>query len=382
MRVTFLTEFYPTKLSANVRGGVEQRTLLLSQSLTPANQVSVIACREDDAAPKSLLGQVEVYRPGPKTSYRQAGGVLQRLRYAIGARNKVLTLSSDVIIVENFLGYAVALTLPSQLKKRCVLTYHDVWVGEWTRHVGFLSGILGEIIERLVLRSTWRLWIANSEITKGKLVARGISPDAIRVVYTGVDCRSYTEIQPEQFTRPTVTAVARLVAYKHLDDLIRAMPKVRLVVPNAQAVIIGSGPEEGKLNALIEQLGLRGHVTLRGFVEKHQDVLRAVKGSAVFCFPSAVEGMGLVSVEAMACGVPYVSSDIPPTREVTANGQGGILYPVGDIQALADGIIRVLQSPADRAQMSIAGLSRAQYFDWAHLLEQFRKILQDTIEHV
>ncbi len=375
MKILFLTEFYPTTLAADVRGGVEQRTLRLSQFLGNQHEVTVVAGREPGTPPSARLGQVDVQRPGPTTVYRQGGGLLARLRYAQAARQVVLRSEADVMFVENFLGYGIMLTVSDTLRRRCFITYHDVWVGEWVKHVGFVSGVLGEIVERLTLRRQWLRWLANSSVTKEKLIHYGVARDQIDLVYNGIDLAVYKAVAPEKFAQSTIVAVARLVKYKKLDDLLFAFQIVHQKFSSARLVMIGSGPEEIALKNLTEKLGLSSVVDWRGFVPRHEDVLAAIKGATVFSLPSAVEGFGIVTAEAMACGTPFVSSDIPPTREV-CEGQGGLLYSLGDRQALANGLLKYLENSAEAQAIGQQGLQRVARFDWAEIEEQLGQIVQ------
>ena len=106
---------------------------------------------------------------------------------------------------------------------------------------------------------------------------------------------------------------------------------------------MGSGPLKDKLATFIEKENAEDYVQLVGFVEKHEDVIKMIKRSHLFCLPSEVEGLGLVTIETMACGVPYVNSKIPPTLEATEGGKGGLLHEVGDTEQLAKNIIRLLE---------------------------------------
>ncbi|MBI2984443.1 MAG: glycosyltransferase family 4 protein [Candidatus Kerfeldbacteria bacterium] len=374
MKILFLTEFYPTTTEGDVRGGVELRTYMVSQGLAERHQVTVVAEREPETEFDSQIRKVHVVRPGPVSRYRQSGGLMNRLRYLLAARKYVLAQTPDILFAENFGGYTIALTLPKSWRVKTILTYHDVWIGEWVKNVGLVMGLIGEVVERMVLRREWKHYVANSEITKKELISHNIAEKNISVVHNGIDIEACAQIVPEKFDHPTIVSVGRLVKYKRLENLLRALVEVRQSVPEVRLVVIGSGPEEKRLKALADQLGVARQVEWRGFVTDYQSVLAAIKGATVFSLPSAVEGFGIVTLEAMACGTPYVSSDIPPTREVS-QGQGGILFPVGQVTALADGLTELLKNPAKRQQMGQSGKQRAQAYDWRALSRQLTSLV-------
>lgn len=375
MKIVFLTEFYPVSEQADVRGGVEMRTWQLSQRVGHHHQVTVMAVREKQTPAESRLGSVNVKRVGPVAVFRQGGGYIARLRYVWAASRIIRRQPADVIIAENFLGYVVAWLLPARLRAKTMLTYHDVWLGQWIKNVGLIFGLVGELVERIVIMRSWPMYIANSQATAEKLRQHSVPADKIQVLYNGIDYDHFQTIAPEQFPQATIVVVARLVGYKKIDDLLHAF-KIVLADRPVRLVVIGSGPDQQRLQKIAEELDIAGHVEWRLFVPNHDQVLAAIKGATVFCLPSAVEGMGIVTLEAMACGTPYVSSDIPPTREITANGQGGLLYPVGDISALAGLLEQMLDDEPTRHQCRAQGLAQAQKFDWAKISHQFERLLQ------
>ncbi|MEX0269959.1 glycosyltransferase [Leptolyngbyaceae cyanobacterium UHCC 1019] len=138
---------------------------------------------------------------------------------------------------------------------------------------------------------------------------------------------------------PVILGVGRLHAQKDFVTLIHAFKQVRQV-KSARLVILGTGPEEPKLKALICELGLENDVALPGFV---QNPYAYMAKAAVFVMSSAWEGLGNVLVEAMAVGTPVVSTNCKSgPAEILANGKYGALTPVGDSQAMATAILAVL----------------------------------------
>lgn len=148
---------------------------------------------------------------------------------------------------------------------------------------------------------------------------------------------------------PVILGVGRLYPQKDFPTLLRALAKVRQV-RSARLMILGDGPEEERLKALVRELGLENDVAMLGFVENPYAYMAQ---AAVFVLSSAWEGFGNVLVEALAVGTPVVSTncDSGPS-EILADGKYGFLTPVGDTEAMAEAILSVLSGNAKKVDSS------------------------------
>jgi glycosyltransferase involved in cell wall biosynthesis len=136
-----------------------------------------------------------------------------------------------------------------------------------------------------------------------------------------------------------ILGAGRLTAQKDFETLIRAFALLRSR-RDARLVILGEGPDRGKLESLVEQLGLRQHVVLPGF---HENPFAFMRAADLFVLSSRYEGMPGVMVQAMACGTPVVSTDCPTgPAELLEGGRWGRLVPMGDPVALAEAMERTL----------------------------------------
>ena len=124
-------------------------------------------------------------------------------------------------------------------------------------------------------------------------------------------------------------------------------------------MLVGDGPQRRLFEARAKELGIADRVHFAGRVpqEKLPDAYRSM---SVLAFPStgAAEAFGLVAVEAMACGVPVVASNLPGVRSVVADGVTGLLTPPFDANALADALLRILDNTSLRQGMSRAARER------------------------
>lgn len=141
---------------------------------------------------------------------------------------------------------------------------------------------------------------------------------------------------------PVMVGAGRLAPQKHFPLLLRAFARLR-EGRAARLVILGEGPERGRLEALVRELGIAADVALPGFVE---NPYAAFSRASLFVLSSDYEGLPGVLIQALACGCPVVSTDCPSgPAEILAGGRYGELVPVGDAAALAAAMGRALESP-------------------------------------
>jgi phenylacetate-CoA ligase len=141
-----------------------------------------------------------------------------------------------------------------------------------------------------------------------------------------------------------VLAVARLVPIKNLALVIEAVAIVRERVANAHLVIVGDGPEGAALRQLAAQRGLEEAVTFAGSIP-FEDTPRFYRSADVFALSSTFDNSPNVVLEAMASGLPIVTTDVGGVGEFVANGVGGLIVPSRDAQAFAAALEHYLTSP-------------------------------------
>lgn len=147
---------------------------------------------------------------------------------------------------------------------------------------------------------------------------------------------------------PVVVGVGRLEQQKDFATLIQAFARLQGQTP-CRLLILGEGSERAQLQAMIDAQGLTSCVDLHGFVG---NPYAYVARSDVFVLSSKWEGFGNVIVEAMAMGVPVVSTDCPAgPHEILDGGRHGCLVPIGDVEAMAEAIDATLRSEPDRSAL-------------------------------
>lgn len=143
-------------------------------------------------------------------------------------------------------------------------------------------------------------------------------------------------------TLPVVAAMGRLNRQKDFPTLLRAFHRLQADLPS-RLLILGEGPERNRLESLVAELGLTERVALPGF---SAEPYRELAGADAFALSSAWEGFGNVLVEALALRVPVVATDCPSgPREILQDGALGRLVPVGNVDAMREGLHQQLTAP-------------------------------------
>jgi len=384
MRILLATEYFPESETGEITGGVESRAFYAARQLAKKQKVFILTSRRPGSKRVDSFSSLNIIRLGPEYGYSQSGHLLRRLLFSINAALSARRLAHkeriDVIDGYSFLTYPAAIWTALFSKTRGFLTYHEVWVGSWAKNTGTSKGFFGELLERVVLfkaKLGSLRFISVSNFTKDQLVRQGIPNERIKVISNGVTLSDYTKLKTQKARQPTVCFVGRLTKNKNVEDLILAAAELRKKITGLKVLIIGSGPEEDTLKKLAAEKKLEGIVEFAGFLPSHKEVLKRLKASTVFCSPSIVEGFGITLVEAIASGVPYVCSDIPPFVEISGKAggreKGGLLFRQGNAEDLADKLHRLLADKALYERCIEEEKKLCLRYDWAAIASQIEE---------
>jgi len=371
----------------NVIGGAER--VLFEQSTRLAargHSVHLITRRlPGHQAERETIQGVEEIRCafGPCGGLRPIAQTWQQARRHLARLHKQLHVDAlnihQPLTAFGLVSQAAALGIPQ------VYTCHSLSAEEYlSRHNGcgpadrVLRRLHAEgrnLIEARVLRRCSRI-IALSRYTQEKLQrVHGIPGDRVEIVPGGVDLARFHPAGDKAIVRNelgipqdlfVLLTVRNLVPRMGLDRLVLAMQAVAAKIPQTLLVIGGAGPLRDELLDLVNRLGLRDHVRMAGFIPE-ETLARHYQMADLFVLPTRdLEGFGMVTLEALACGVPVLGTPVGGTQEILAPWDESFLLSNGLPRTLAQGIIechRRLHACSGQAQ---AVSRRCREFAEAH----------------
>ena len=232
--------------------------------------------------------------------------------------------------------------------------------------------------------------IVNSRNT-ARIVEQAVALPAerVHVLHPGVDVEKFTPAPRDAAIRaelgwgdrPVVLTVGRLQKRKGHDQLIRALPQIRATVPDVLYAIVGDGEQRAQLEREVDDLGLQEAVRFHGDLGD-EALVRVYQQCDLFVLPNRevagdIEGFGMVLLEAQACGRPVIAGASVGTAETMRVGATGRIVPCETPGPLAEAIVELLDYPALRTEMGVAGRQwTVEHFGWDALSEQAQRIFK------
>jgi len=165
---------------------------------------------------------------------------------------------------------------------------------------------------------------------------------------------------------------------KSLSILIRSAKKVLKKIPGVKFIIAGEGMERKNLIKLARKLKVEKNITFTGKVSEKEKI-NLYQKAWLFVNPSLIEGWGITTIEANACGVPVIASNVGGLRDAVHNPHSGVLVPYGDVDEFAKNTIKLLQDRKTRNLMSKESIEWAKKFDWDTSAKDFANIILSSL---
>jgi 1,2-diacylglycerol 3-alpha-glucosyltransferase len=227
--------------------------------------------------------------------------------------------------------------------------------------------------------------VVPSQAMLDVLLGYGVRRPA-RVIPTGIELKQFSRGDGLRFRarygipsdRPMLVHVSRLAFEKNIDFLIRMLALVKTQLPSVLLVVAGEGPARRGLEAQARELGLADNTLFVGYLDRDGTLEDCFSAGAAFVFASRTETQGLVLLEAMALGVPVVSTAVMGTREVLGEGRGSLIAEE-DEQAFADNCIRILTDPVLRESLAREGQAYAQSWSAPAMAERMLDFYKDVV---
>ena len=211
------------------------------------------------------------------------------------------------------------------------------------------------------------------------VIAQGVSPERVRVVPNCIDISHPPLVDRKRPpARPLVIgAMGRMVAKKGFAEFITALALLRDRSANFRAVIGGEGEEAGALAAMARSLGLEDRISFPGWIS---DKAAFFRGIDIFCLPSLHEPFGIVALEAMAAGLPIVSTATEGPREILGDDVTALLAPPSDPTELADRLHSMLADAPLRQRLGQAARYHVEMrYDRAKVAETLGRSVREVV---
>lgn len=257
---------------------------------------------------------------------------------------------------------------------------HEVW---WSKVWPF-SWVMMEIARSIDVATYL------GEFTRSAIAPRFSDSKKLIKIAPGIDTEHFKPRDSEELRRalelagrPTIISVGRLVHRKGQDRLLEAMPRIVERFPDTALVFIGEGPHRDHLDTLVKRFKLEGNVLFIGRIQ-YADLPEYIALGDVFAMPSRsrlfgleVEGLGIVYLEASACGIPVVGGASGGAPDAVRDGETGYVVDGNDVVAISERIIQLLEDKHLRASMGSAGREWAvEEWGWQRWSEAFNRALK------
>ncbi len=359
-------------------GGTEKHLLdLIERLLSPQISISILCTGEDVFSPRlspRLREAVQIHRHEALSGFRNWVRIFRERR------------PHAVVLVRSwtwcFPWYALLAARAAGVRERYAIS-HLPPSGSMPARMAWLSGWRYRLSHRRLAVSCLKT-ICVSDYIRNHLVSHcGFPVRRTVTVRNGVSLRAYHP-QPERRAhyrealgipgdRVCLVCIASLVDQKRVDVLLDALALVKGRSLTCCCIVLGDGPLQARLQAQADVLGLKDTVRFEGF---HADVRSYLWAADALVLTSDSEGLPLSVLEAMACGLPCIVTDVGGSAEAVLHGDCGLVVRPGSPAEVAEAIGCMIENPVQRAAMAQSALKRA------HSLFDLERSMEAVIRHI
>ncbi|MGB1109530.1 MAG: glycosyltransferase [Gammaproteobacteria bacterium] len=296
----------------------------------------------------------------------------------------------DIVHIHTpFVAHYEGLRMARRLKLPVVETYHTFFEEYFYNYIPFAP-------KRLLKFAARRFSATQCNALDGLVVPSTPMWDVLAqygvearkaVIPTGIDLEKLSGGNGDAFRktygiepgRPALVHVGRVAHEKNIGFLIHMVDRVRRSVPDVLLIIAGEGPALKRLARQVEDLDLLENVLFVGYLDRDTDLKDCYRAGDAFVFASRTETQGLVLLEAMALGVPVVSTAIMGTKDVLKQGEGALIAE-DDVEHFAGEVIRLLTEPGLREELAAKARPYAETWGSTALAEKMLAYYQEVID--
>jgi glycosyltransferase involved in cell wall biosynthesis len=356
LNILLLSQFFST-----TRGGGEYVFNIIAKNLAKNGHNVYIITNKIHGEKYQTHQNINLIFIPPTLEYK--GGLppsfSDNIRYTINAVKTGLdTIKKekiDIIHSNNFAPALAGSILSTISSKPHITTIHDIFSlcgknywKQWGKQsdISRLNVFLAPFFEKLSVKLRYSCIHTVSEATKDDLIKFG-AKKPIHVIHNAVETTSHsnTPTNPFQFVY-----IGRLVFYKNLEVIIKAIDIIKKTEPKINLVIIGSGPHKQTLQKMVQDLDLQQNIEFQGYVSP-EEKSKTLETSNALVFPSLCEGFGLVILESFEKSRPVLVSDIRPMSDIVSHKQNGLVLDPHDENIWAKSMLELIHDPEMSSKM-------------------------------
>ena len=390
MKIVQVTSRFPPSI-----GGVENHVYNLSYELSlrghevtvltsDIKNISFLKIDRADKPYEKITDNFEVYRFKAYPPNIPYAGIYATIPALI---KKLIKLDPDIINTNSHgLIHTDITSILSKIRKiPMVLTIHSSGDIAARSYMSLLLKLYNTTHGKFSLKAANRIIVTSPQMAE--YFYRWVNKEKIRVIPNGIEYKKFINMPPVSVFKShynvkgkVVLFVGRLLPLKGIQYMLKAAPQILKQVPETNFVIVGAGSSfKRKLEELSHNLGVDDRVVFTGFKSGNK-LLEAYSSADVFVLPSIHrEGLSIVTLEAMASGIPVVVSNLGGLPSIVKDGVTGLLVEPKNEGQLADSIIKLLLDENLALEMGDNGKKVAKSFDWQAITEKTEDVYKEVI---
>lgn len=359
MKILLLTQSFSTAI-----GGGEKVFNIMAKSLANGGNNVFVITNKVNGEKYNLHKNIEFIFVPP--SLKKSGGepptLTRNIIYAIGTFLKGVWIVKkekiDIIHSNDFAPSLAGSMISLFTAKPNILVIHDIFSleknfwKEWVKqkNISKLKRWLGPIFEKTIITLKCVAIHTVSDASKDDLIKFG----AKKPIYVIPNAIEINEFKKSKTTQYQFIYIGRLIFYKNLEVVIKAIKIVKNSYPKILLIIVGSGPHKEDLERLVKELDLHDNIKFKGHLS-NEEKDTWLSSSQAMVYPSLVEGFGMVVLEAFAFGKPVLVPKIRPLSDLISNQITGLVISPHDENAWAIAMEQIIKDPEMAKKMGLAG---------------------------
>jgi len=381
-RICLVTHYFPPH-----KGGIEQVSYEQSKRLTQSGyQIDVLTSKFEGRNTNPIKG-IKIYHYPSLNVAKRFGVPYPIISFKAYKTFTQLIQKCDLVHAHGhvYMSSYIAGKVAKKYKKPFIVTQHNTFI-DYQSLLNIIEQLNDFIIGKSVLKHANKVITVSKETMK-YVLKLGADKTKTSVIYNGVDTDYFRPVNKRESreklglpkNRKIILSIRRLVYKNGLDTLIESVPLLTRDHPDLLFLVAGKGPSRKLIEDRIKELGIDSNVKLTGFVP--DELLPLYYDAAdYFILPSASgEGLPLVLLEAMACGLPVIATTVGGTPEIIKHMKNGVLVPPRNPEAMAEALSKLLSEGLGPALGEEARRIVENRLTWEENLRQLQDIYKKFI---